>query len=82
MERLTSRNEDCVLVNGQITLLQGDCLEHLKGIKDGSVDMVLSDLPYGVTEHEWDNRIDGNALFREYRRVCKQNANVLLFAQI
>lgn len=82
MERMTSRDEDCVLANGQITLLHGDCLELLKGIKDGSVDMVLSDLPYGVTDNEWDNRIDANALFREYRRVCKQNANVLLFAQI
>ena len=44
--------------------------------------MVLCDLPYGVTEHEWDNIIDGKRLFEEYKRICKQNANVLLFCQI
>ena len=54
----------------------------MKNIPDGSVDMVLCDLPYGVTEHEWDNIIDGKRLFEEYKRICKQNANVLLFCQI
>lgn len=63
-------------------LMQGDCLELMAGIPDGSVDMVLCDLPYGVLDLEWDNIIDAPALFAEYKRICKQNANVLLFCQI
>lgn len=65
-----------------VTLWRGDCLELMKNIPDKSVDMVLCDLPYGVTDYEWDNIIDGEKLFKEYKRVCKQNANVLLFCQI
>ena len=44
--------------------------------------MVLCDLPYGILDVEWDNVIDGKKLFAEYKRICKQNANVLLFCQI
>lgn len=65
-----------------VKLLHGDCLELMKDIPNKSVDMVLSDLPYGVTENQWDNVIDGKQLFSEYKRICKQNANVVLFCQI
>lgn len=65
-----------------VTLWQGNCLELMKDIPDKSVDMVLCDLPYGVTDYEWDNIIDGKKLFKEYKRVCKRNANVALFCQI
>ena len=40
-----------------MTLLQGDCLELMKDIPAGSVDMVLCDLPYGTTRNQWDNVI-------------------------
>ena len=63
-------------------LFNGDCLEVMKNIPDGSIDMVLCDLPYGILDVEWDNVIDGKKLFAEYKRICKQNANVLLFCQI
>ena len=39
-------------------LLQGDCLELMRDIPDGSVDMVLCDLPYGATRNEWDTVLD------------------------
>lgn len=65
-----------------INLMNGDCMEMMKQIPKGSIDMVLCDLPYGVLDLEWDKRIDGKKLFAEYKRVCKQNANVLLFCQI
>lgn len=68
--------------NRTTELLCGDCLELMKNIPDGSVDMVLCDLPYGVLDLEWDKVIDGKRLFFEYKRICKQNANVLLFCQI
>lgn len=63
-------------------LYNGDCLEVMKTIPARSVDMVLCDLPYGVLNLEWDSIIDGKQLFAEYKRICKQNANVLLFCQI
>lgn len=53
----------------------------MKDIPAGSVDMVLCDLPYGVTDLEWDSIIQTDRLFKEYRRICKQNANVVLFCQ-
>lgn len=59
----------------------GDCLDILPTIPDGSVDMVLCDLPYGTTGHRWDTPIDLPRLWAEYSRVCKRNAAVLLFAK-
>ena len=69
-------------LEGYMQLYRGDCLEVMKRIKDHSVDAVICDLPYGVTDYEWDQILDGKRLFEEYKRVCKQNANVLLFCQI
>lgn len=67
---------------GNVKLMFGDCLKRMKEIENESIDMVLCDLPYGVTEYEWDKIINGKELFDQYKRVCKQNANVLLFCQI
>lgn len=58
-----------------------DCLEGMKEIPDGSVDMVLCDLPYGTTQNKWDSVIPFQTLWAEYDRVCKPNAAVVLFAQ-
>ena len=60
---------------------QGDCLELMKEIPNGSVDMVLCDLPYGVTHNSWDKRIDLIKLWTEYKRVVKENAAIVLFAK-
>lgn len=59
----------------------GDCLELMRNIKDGSVDMVLCDLPYGTTKCKWDVIIPFDKLWAEYKRVCKDNAAILLFGQ-
>jgi site-specific DNA-methyltransferase (adenine-specific) len=56
-----------------------DCKIGMQRIPDHSVDAVICDLPYGVTDYDWDKIIDGKWLASEYKRVCKQNANVLLF---
>lgn len=58
-----------------------DCLEGMKRIPDGSVNMVLADLPYGTTQNKWDTVIPFDALWEQYNRVCKENAAVVLFAQ-
>lgn len=63
------------------TLFMGDCLEEMKKIPDGSVDMVLCDLPYGaVTACEWDVAIPIEPLWREYKRVLKPNSATVLTA--
>ena len=59
-------------------LMQGDCLELMKYIPDGSVDMILCDLPYGTTQNKWDSVIPFNDLWVEYRRVC--NGMIVLTA--
>ena len=62
-------------------ILHGDCLELMADIPDGSVDMVLTDLPYGITACKWDKSIlDFDALWKHWNRVCKPSAPVLLFA--
>lgn len=58
----------------------GDCLELLKDVADASIDMVLCDLPYGVTKNKWDSVIPLDKLWNEYKRVCKPNAAIILFA--
>lgn len=64
-----------------ITLLQGDCLELLKDIPDSSVDMVLCDLPFGVTQNSWDKKIDLYALWAEWNRVSKETSAIVLNCQ-
>jgi len=61
-------------------ILHGDCLDIMPTIPDASVDMVLADLPYGVTQNQWDKVIPLDRLWREYRRVTKPNAAVVLTA--
>ena len=61
-------------------LHHGDCLEVMKGIPDGSVDMVLCDLPYGTTACKWDNVIPFEPLWAQYRRIAKRNAAIVLTA--
>jgi len=57
---------------------KGDCLDLMKGMPEGSVDMVLSDLPYGVTRNTWDRPIDLGALWTQYRRVVKSSGVIAL----
>jgi DNA modification methylase len=61
-------------------LMLGDCLERMREIEDGSVDMVLCDLPYGTTQNKWDAVIPFNALWQAYERVCKPSAAIVLTA--
>jgi site-specific DNA-methyltransferase (adenine-specific) len=62
-------------------LMQGDCLERMKEIPDGSVDMVLCDLPYGTTKNAWDVSVDLPALWGHYNRIVKKRGCIALFAQ-
>ena len=61
------------------TLLQGDCLELLGGVKDHSIDLILADLPYGMTHNKWDSIIPLEPLFEQYKRIIKDHGAILLF---
>lgn len=63
-----------------VWLMFGDCLERMKEIPDGSVDMILCDLPYGTTACKWDSIVPFKAMWEQYRRICK-GAVVLTSAQ-
>ena len=75
-----------------IDLRRGDCLELMKDIPDGSVDMILCDLPYGTMKGagldgwdkhktDWDEKIDTAQLFKQYERILRKNGVALLFSQ-
>lgn len=63
-----------------IDLRNGDCLELLKDIPDGSVDMVMTDMPYGTTQCKWDTVVDLDALWIEIKRITKPNAAIVMTA--
>ena len=67
--------------DGKKEILLGDCLELMKDIPNGSIDMILCDLPYGVTKNKWDSVIDLESLWYQYKRIRKDNAPIILFAQ-
>lgn len=62
-----------------ITLYQGDCLIEMAKIPDGSVDMILTDPPYGTTACKWDNVIPFAPMWAHIWRVLKPNGAVVLF---
>ena len=59
----------------------GDCLELMKDIPDKSIDMILCDLPYGVTQNKWDSVIPLDSLWKGYRRIIKENGAIVLFGK-
>lgn len=63
----------------KVTLYKGDCLEKMKLIPDGSVDLVLTDPPYGTTACKWDNVIDFELMWEQVWRVLKPNGACVLF---
>ena len=63
-----------------IKLYNGDCLEIMKDIPDGSIDMILCDLPYGTTACKWDVIIPLEELWRRYNRIVKDNGAIVLMA--
>jgi len=65
----------------RMKLYHGDCLEIMKDIPDGSIDMILCDLPYGTTKCAWDNVIPFTDLWKEYNRVIKDAGAIVLFGQ-
>ena len=59
-------------------IIEGDCLEVMKGIPGESIDMILCDLPYGTTQNKWDSIIDLDLLFAQYMRIIKPHGAIVL----
>ena len=64
-----------------VKLLCGDCLELMNDIPDNTIDMILCDLPYGVTQNKLDIVIPFDRLWAQYERVIKNNGAIVLFGQ-
>ena len=60
---------------------QGDCIELMQQIDDASVDMVLCDLPYGVTQNKEDKRLNLQELWKQYKRILKEDGIIVLTSQ-
>jgi len=66
-------------MTSKIDLWQGDCLELMKRIPDGSVDFVCADIPYGTTNCRWDQVIPFEPMWAELKRIIKPNGAICLF---
>ena len=64
-----------------IELLHGDCLNLMQNIPDKSIDMILCDLPFGVTQNKADIVIPFEPLWKQYERIIKDNGAIVLFGQ-
>ena len=62
-----------------IKLINGDCLKELKKIKDKSIDLVLTDPPYGTTDCSWDVVIPFDIMWIELKRIIKKDGSIILF---
>lgn len=63
-----------------IQLYNGDCLEVMKTLPDNSIDLILCDLPYGITSISWDSIIPYDELWTQYKRLLKPTGNIVLFS--
>lgn len=63
----------------QVKLRRGDCLEVMKLIPDGSVDCIITDVPYGTTACKWDSVIDFDLMWAQANRVVRKGGAILLF---
>ncbi|MGM9580416.1 MAG: hypothetical protein ACI3U2_04170, partial [Anaerovibrio sp.] len=68
--RMVSRKWRTVSMS-EITCFLGDCLYEMDKIRNSSIDMILTDLPYGTTQNSWDSNIDLKRLWKQYLRIIK-----------
>lgn len=64
-----------------VELIEGDCLQEMAALPAGSVDMILTDLPYGTTQNAWDAVIPFAPMWEQFWRLCPKGAVVLTAAQ-
>lgn len=62
-------------------VIEGDCIEVMSNLPNGSVDMVMCDLPYGTTQNKWDSIVPLDELWAEYKRIVKPEGAIVLTSQ-
>jgi site-specific DNA-methyltransferase (adenine-specific) len=62
------------------TLIQGDCLQEMAKLPEGSIDLVLTDPPYGTTACKWDAAIPFEPMWEQLKRVTKKNGAIVMTA--
>lgn len=67
-------------MNDQHQILVGDCIEKMRTLADQSVDMILTDLPYGTTQCRWDSVIPFEPMWEQYLRIAKPSAAIVLMS--
>lgn len=73
--------ENCLNLNKMRNkIVKGDCLEIMKDIPDQSIDMVLSDPPYGTTACKWDSVIDLDLMWIQLKRIIKPKGAIVMTA--
>lgn len=60
------------------TVFEADCLDKMRDLPTESIDMILCDLPYGITQNAWDSYIPLNPLWEEYYRIIKPSGVIAL----
>ena len=82
-KRVSKRNVPIKKISSSLksSLYEGDCIEIMKGMPKGSVNLILCDLPYGTTQNKWDSIIDLEELWACYERILAPNGAVVLTAQ-
>ena len=63
-----------------VWLMKGDCLERMKEIESGSVDLILTDPPYGTTACKWDSIIPLDKMWEQLKRIIKPNGAIVMTA--
>ena len=66
--------------NSRVRLMLGDCLERMKEINDQSVDLILTDPPYGTTACKWDSVIPLEPMWEQLKRIIKPNGAIVMTA--
>ena len=62
--------------------IKADIHSYIKDIDDGSIDLIYTSPPYGITEAKWDKPLDWKNLFPEMWRVLKPNGIIVLYASM
>ena len=68
-----------IKLNQDTTIYNDDCMKVLKELPDNSVDLVLTDPPYGTTSIEWDKLLNFDEVWTELKRIMKPKTNALFF---
>lgn len=63
-------------------LYLGNCEDYLTDIPSSSIDLILTDPPYGTTKNKWDSALDWSFIWQELNRIIRPGAAIVLFAQM